>query len=94
MIWTIILVYDALMAKMEGIMAKEIKEKKTNAPKIGFFNSIKSLLIMLLVTIAVVPLVISTAVSYFTSTNKAMKDAQESLEWQAVYIRASFESIM
>ena len=75
-------------------MAKEIKEKKTNAPKIGFFNSIKSLLIMLLVAIAVVPLVISTVVSYFTSTNKAMKDAQESLEWQAVYIRASFESIV
>ena len=75
-------------------MAKEIKEKKTNAPKIGFFNSIKSLLIMLLVAIAVVPLVISTVVSYFTSTNKAMKDAQESLEWQAVYIRASFESII
>ncbi len=94
MIWAIILVYDALMAKMEGIMAKEIKEKKTNAPKIGFFNSIKNLLIMLLVAIAVVPLVISTAVSYFTSTNKAMKDAQESLEWQAVYIRASFESII
>jgi methyl-accepting chemotaxis protein len=94
MIWAIILVYDALMAKMEGIMAKEIKEKKTNAPKIGFFNSIKNLLIMLLVAIAVVPLVISTAVSYFTSTNKALKDAQESLEWQAVYIRASFESIV
>lgn len=67
-------------------MAKEIKEKKTNAPKIGFFNSIKNLLIMLLVAIAVVPLVISTVVSYFTSTNKALKDAQESLEWQVMPI--------
>ena len=75
-------------------MAKEMKEKKGTNKKVGFTSSIKNMLVALLVAIAVVPLVISTVVSYVSSTNKAMADAQESLEWQAVYLKASFESIV
>ncbi|MBE5843362.1 MAG: HAMP domain-containing protein [Butyrivibrio sp.] len=44
---------------------------------------------MILVT--VVPLAVAIVVSYVTSTNKALEDAQESLEWQAAYVQSHFD---
>ncbi len=76
-------------------MANESQEKKSsNHPKVSFMSSIKNKLIALLLAIAIVPLIISISVSYVTSTNKALADAQDSLEWQAWYIQASFKSII
>ena len=76
-------------------MAKETKESKTKSSSgVSFTNSIKNRLIALLLAIAIIPLVISIVVSYVTSTNKAMADAQDSLEWQAWYIEATLQSII
>ena len=74
------------------------KETSSKAPKpksdISFKNSIKTRLIAVMLGIAIIPLVIAIAVSYKTSTDKAMADAQESMEWQAAYIEAKFMSLV
>ena len=76
-------------------MAKETNEKKER-PKsdISFMNSIKTRLIAVMLGIAIIPLVIAIAVSYKTSTDKAMQDAQDSMEWQAWYIESRFAAIV
>ncbi len=76
-------------------MAKETNEKKAR-PKsdISLKNSVKTRLIAVMLSIAIIPLVIAIILNYTTSTNKAMKDAQESMEWQAAYIEAKFMSIV
>ncbi len=76
-------------------MAKTAKEKKeSTGTQVSFTNSIKNQIIALLLAIAIIPLVISISVSYKTSTSKAMQDAEESLEWQTMYIAATFQSIV
>lgn len=47
-----------------------------------------------MLAIAIIPLVIAISISYKTSTDKAMADAQESMNWQAQYIEAKFVSII
>lgn len=74
-------------------MAKETQNAKTNI-KVPFVHSIKNQLIALMLGIAIIPLLIAIIVSYATSSKKAMADAQDSLEWQAWYIEASFQSII
>ena len=74
-------------------MAKETQNAKTNI-KVPFVHSIKNQLIALMLGIAIIPLLIAIIVSYTTSSKKAMADAQDSLEWQAWYIEASFQSII
>ena len=59
--------------------------------KISFLNSVKTKLISTMMLITIIPLVIAIIVSYVTSTNKALEDAQDSLEWQAWYVHSSFE---
>ena len=76
-------------------MAKEPKEKKAqSSSSISFKDSIKTKLVAVMLAVAIIPLVIAIAVSYKTSTNKAMKDAQDSMEWQAWYVEASLKSII
>ncbi len=72
-------------------MANSEKKSKSN---ISFKNSIKTKVIAVMMAIAIIPLVIAIAVSYKTSTNKAMEDAQSSMEWQASYIEARFVAII
>ena len=71
-------------------MVKKPKNQSNNS--ISFTNSIKTRLIAIMMAVAVVPLLISIIVSYKTSTDKAMVDAQDSLEWEAWYLEASFQS--
>ncbi len=75
-------------------MAKDSKKQETGSPKVSFTNSIKNKLIALMLAVAIIPLIVAISVSYFSSTNKAMQDAQESLEWQTWYIEATFQSIV
>ena len=72
-------------------MANSEKKSKSN---ISFKNSIKTKVIAVMMAIAIIPLVIAIGVSYKTSTDKAMEDAQSSMEWQASYIEARFVSII
>ena len=70
-------------------------EKKGNSKSnISIQNSVKTKVIAVMMAVAIVPLVIAIVVSYVTSTNKAMQDAQDSLEWQAWYIEARFASLV
>ncbi|WP_044915667.1 methyl-accepting chemotaxis protein [Butyrivibrio sp. WCE2006] len=62
--------------------------------KIGFWDSVKTKLIIVMMLVTVVPLVVAIIVSYITSTNKALADAQESLEWQAKYVNENFEKTL
>ena len=71
-------------------MAKEKKTKNT----ISFKDSIKTKLILIMILVTAIPLIVSIVVSYITSTNKALKDAQDSQEWQAWYIEDRFASIL
>ncbi len=59
--------------------------------KMGFFDSVKTKLIAVMILVTVVPLAVAIVVSYVTSTNKALEDAQESLEWQAAYVQSNFD---
>ncbi|MCR5723113.1 MAG: methyl-accepting chemotaxis protein [Lachnospiraceae bacterium] len=70
------------------------KKTISAGPKIDFRNSIKTKLIAIMVLVTAIPLIIAIIVSYITSTNKALKDAQESEEWQAKYIEGRFASIV
>ena len=72
-------------------MANSEKKSKSN---ISFKNSIKTKVIAVMMAIAIIPLVIAIGVSYKTSTDKAMEDAQISMEWQASYIEARFVAII
>ena len=71
-------------------MAKEKKQKSTGSGTVGFKDSIKTKLISLMILVAAVPLIIAIVVNYITSTNKALENAQDSLEWQAWYIEDIF----
>jgi methyl-accepting chemotaxis protein len=74
-------------------MAKKEKKEKTKS-NISFTNSVKTRLIAVMLAVAIIPLVIAIAVSYKTSTDKAMEDAQESMNWQAQYIESKFVAII
>ena len=74
-------------------MANESVNKKA-AQSVSFKNSIKTRLVAVMLGVAIIPLAIAIVVSYETSTNKAMQDAQSSMEWQAAYIEAKFGSLI
>ncbi len=68
-------------------------EKKTNRI-VSRGNSIKTRLIAIMLCIVAIPMILTTVISYVTSTSKAMADAQESLEWQARYMEDLFEKMI
>jgi methyl-accepting chemotaxis protein len=74
-------------------MAKEKKQNKSKS-NISAKNSIKTRLIATMLLITVIPLLIATVVSYTVSTNKAVSDAEDALDWQAWYIQSTFEGII
>ncbi|WP_408071881.1 methyl-accepting chemotaxis protein [Butyrivibrio sp. JL13D10] len=59
--------------------------------KMSVIDSVKTKLIAVMMAVTAIPLVVAIIVSYVTSTNKALADAQESLEWQAWYVHSNFE---
>ncbi len=74
-------------------MAKETKDtKKKN--DISFKNSIKTRLIAVMLLVVAIPLIVSLIISYISSTNKALDDAQTALEWQARYISSEYADII
>ena len=73
-------------------MAQKKKPKKsTNG--VSAKDSIKTKLISIMTLVAAVPLIVAIIVSYITSTNKALADAQDASEWEVWYIESSFESV-
>ena len=74
-------------------MANETENKKA-APQISFTNSIKTRLVAVMLGVALIPLIVAIVVSYKTSTDKAMQDAQDSMQWQARYIEAQFADLI
>ena len=67
------------------------KKAKSN---VSFKDSIKTKMITMMILTAAVPLLVAEIVSYKTSTDKAMEDAQASLEWQARYLSSKFVNIL
>ncbi len=72
-------------------MSKDSTPKKKTT---DFVNSIKPRMIAIMLLVAAIPLIISVLVSYISSTSKAVKDAENTLNWQANYIQSEFEGIM
>ena len=72
------------------------KSKVQNNKKSGFSwkKSIKTKLISSMLLVAAVPLIVSVAISYYTSTNKAIVDAIDSLEWQAWVVQGKIYSVI
>ena len=66
-----------------------MKEKKAFS-----LNSVKTKLILIMLAVAAIPLAISLIVSYKSSTNKALEDAEQNLLAQASAIQAKFDGIM
>ncbi len=76
-------------------MAKNGNSKKAKETGgIPFSKSIKTKIIAIMLAVTIIPMIIAIAVSYNTSTSKAMDDAINSLEWQAWYIQSEFEGIV
>ncbi len=61
---------------------------------VAFLDSIKTKLIIVMLLVTAVPLIITSIVSYRSSTSKAIADAQDSLEWQAWYLEDNFSKII
>ena len=70
------------------------ERSETNTNKIGFLDSIKTKLITVMVLVMAIPLTVAVIVSYVTSTNKALADAQDSMEWEAWYIEDKYVMAM
>ncbi|MBR7089046.1 MAG: methyl-accepting chemotaxis protein [Lachnospiraceae bacterium] len=55
-------------------------------------GSVKTKLISVMLLVAVIPVLITTVISYRSSTNKALEDAEEMLSWESWYIEDMFSS--
>ena len=70
------------------------KTKSINRDSVSFFDNVKTRLIGFMILAAAIPLIVALLVSYISSTNKAMADAETSLRWQSAYIEANFANII
>ena len=77
-------------------MAKTANEPKAPKSKndVSFTNSIKTKLISVMIIVVAVPLIVSLIISYISSTNKALEDAETALAWQAKYISSEYADII
>ncbi|MBR1849157.1 MAG: methyl-accepting chemotaxis protein [Lachnospiraceae bacterium] len=75
-------------------MGKENFIQTQKQTTVSFKDSIKTKLIAVMILAAAIPLAISLIVSYVTSTNKALADAQDALDWQAWYIEEKFYGVV
>ena len=69
-------------------MFNESRRENTNLVSTRY--SFRTKLIGIMLLLVAVPMVVSTAISYILSTDKAMEDARDSLEWQAWYMENLF----
>ena len=49
-------------------------------------GSVKTKLILIMLLVAVIPVLITTIISYRSSTTKALADSEEMLSWESWYI--------
>ncbi|MBO6214511.1 MAG: methyl-accepting chemotaxis protein, partial [Lachnospiraceae bacterium] len=75
-------------------MSGTSNNKKAEKGGISALQSIRTKLIAIMVALTAVPLLVAVIISYIMSTNKAIEDAQDSLEWQAWYIQSEFGRIL
>ncbi len=75
-------------------MATNNETPKSKKAKKGIFDSIKTKLILVMLAAAAIPLLIVMIVNYKTSTNKALADAERTLEAQARYITAEYSGVL
>ncbi|MCR5343951.1 MAG: methyl-accepting chemotaxis protein [Butyrivibrio sp.] len=61
---------------------------------ISFKNSIKTKLIVSMLLVCAIPLIISSAVSYKTSTDKALTDALDSMNWETWYLDSEWQRVI
>ncbi len=73
-------------------MAKEKKE--TQKSSVSVKDSIKTKLIASMLAVTIIPLAIALIVSYKTSTDKAMNDAVDALDWETWYLQSEFEGVV
>ncbi|MCR5441401.1 MAG: HAMP domain-containing protein [Lachnospiraceae bacterium] len=55
-------------------------------------GSVKTKLILIMLLVAVIPVLITTIISYRSSTTKALADSEEMLSWESWYIEDMFSS--
>ncbi len=72
----------------------EVNSKKKQQNDINFLDSVKTRLIAVMIMVTAVPLIVAIIVSYVTSTNKALSDAEMSQKWQAWYVESLFDNIV
>ena len=75
-------------------MATNNATPKPKKAKKGIFDSIKTKLILVMLAAAAIPLLIVMIVNYKTSTNKALADAERTLEAQAQYISTAYSGVL
>ena len=75
-------------------MATNNATPKPKKAKKGIFDSIKTKLILVMLAAASIPLLIVMIVNYKTSTNKALADAESTLEAQAKYISSEYSGVL
>ena len=75
-------------------MATNNATPKPQKAKKGIFDSIKTKLILVMLAAASIPLLIVMIVNYKTSTNKALADAESTLEAQAKYISSEYSGVL
>ncbi len=62
--------------------------------KKSIFYSIRTKLSLVMLAGAIIPLLVAVTVSYNFATEKATKDAIDSLQWQAKYMQSEFEGVV
>ncbi|MBO4456734.1 MAG: methyl-accepting chemotaxis protein [Butyrivibrio sp.] len=70
------------------------KNQASGQKKIGALNSTKAKLISVMLLVTAIPMIIASTVSFVTSTNKAVADAEAALNWENYFIAAKFEAIV
>ncbi|MBO7530492.1 MAG: methyl-accepting chemotaxis protein [Lachnospiraceae bacterium] len=55
-------------------------------------GSVKTKLILIMLLVAVIPVLITTIISYRSSTSKALADSEEMLSWESWYVEDMFSS--
>ena len=56
-------------------------------------SSVKTKLIAIMISVALVPLAVSVLISYFSSTNKAKSDAMRDLQWESRFLESEINTI-
>ena len=73
-------------------MAKEKKSSTSNKKAaVSFKDSIKTKLITIMILVTAIPLLVAVIVSFVSSTNKALADAESMQLWQAKYVESMFD---